>query len=32
VRKLIADTSAWEEVTFDSIESVPRAFARLQLQ
>jgi UDP-3-O-[3-hydroxymyristoyl] N-acetylglucosamine deacetylase len=32
VRKLIADVSAWEEVTFDSIESVPRAFARLQLQ
>jgi UDP-3-O-[3-hydroxymyristoyl] N-acetylglucosamine deacetylase len=32
VRKLIADTSAWEEVTFDRIEALPRAFARLQLQ
>jgi UDP-3-O-[3-hydroxymyristoyl] N-acetylglucosamine deacetylase len=32
VRKLIADTSAWEEVTFDKIEALPRAFARLQLQ
>ena len=32
VRKLIADTSAWEEVTFDKVESLPRAFARLQLQ
>jgi UDP-3-O-[3-hydroxymyristoyl] N-acetylglucosamine deacetylase len=32
VRKLIADTSAWEEVTFDKLESVPRAFAKLQLQ
>jgi UDP-3-O-[3-hydroxymyristoyl] N-acetylglucosamine deacetylase len=32
LRKLIADTSAWEEVTFDKLESLPRAFARLQLQ
>ena len=32
VRKLLADTSAWEEVTFDKVESLPRAFARLQLQ
>ena len=32
VRKLIADVSAWEEVTFDKVESLPRAFARLQLQ
>jgi UDP-3-O-[3-hydroxymyristoyl] N-acetylglucosamine deacetylase len=32
VRKLLADASAWEEVTFDSIESLPRAFAKLQLQ
>jgi UDP-3-O-[3-hydroxymyristoyl] N-acetylglucosamine deacetylase len=32
VRKLIADTSAWEEVTFDKVESLPRAFAKLQLQ
>src|SRR5215470_13918361 len=31
-RKLLADTSAWEEVTFDAVESVPRAFANLQLQ
>ena len=32
VRKLLADTSAWEEVTFDKLESLPRAFAKLQLQ
>lgn len=32
VRKLIADRSAWEEVTFDKVESLPRAFARLHLQ
>ena len=32
VRKLIADNSAWEEVTFDKIEALPRAFAKLQLQ
>jgi UDP-3-O-[3-hydroxymyristoyl] N-acetylglucosamine deacetylase len=29
-RKLLEDTSAWEEVTFDAAESVPRAFANLQ--
>lgn len=32
LRKLLADASAWEEVTFDKIESLPRAFAKLQLQ
>jgi UDP-3-O-[3-hydroxymyristoyl] N-acetylglucosamine deacetylase len=32
VRKLIADTAAWEEVTFDRIEALPLAFANLQLQ
>jgi UDP-3-O-[3-hydroxymyristoyl] N-acetylglucosamine deacetylase len=32
LRKLLADTSAWEEVTFDAIEALPRAFANLQLQ
>ena len=32
VRKLLADRAAWEEVTFDQIEALPRAFARLQLQ
>jgi UDP-3-O-[3-hydroxymyristoyl] N-acetylglucosamine deacetylase len=31
VRKLLADTSAWEEVTFDSVQALPRAFAKLQL-
>jgi UDP-3-O-[3-hydroxymyristoyl] N-acetylglucosamine deacetylase len=31
-RKLLADASAWEEVTFDAAESVPRAFANLQAQ
>jgi len=31
VRKLLADPSAWEEVTFDSLEALPRAFARLEL-
>jgi UDP-3-O-[3-hydroxymyristoyl] N-acetylglucosamine deacetylase len=31
VRKLLADRSAWEEVTFDSVEALPRAFARLEL-
>jgi UDP-3-O-[3-hydroxymyristoyl] N-acetylglucosamine deacetylase len=30
VRSLMADASAWEEVTFDSLESLPRAFAKLQ--
>src|SRR4029079_8999266 len=29
-RKLLADPDAWEEVTFDAVESVPRAFANLQ--
>ena len=29
-RKLLADVSAWEEVTFDAVEAVPRAFANLQ--
>jgi UDP-3-O-[3-hydroxymyristoyl] N-acetylglucosamine deacetylase len=32
VRKLLADRSAWEEVTFDSVEALPRAFANFQLQ
>ena len=32
VRALIADRSAWEEVTFDSLAALPRAFANLQLQ
>jgi UDP-3-O-[3-hydroxymyristoyl] N-acetylglucosamine deacetylase len=32
VRALIADESAWEEVTFDNVEALPRAFANLQLQ
>lgn len=32
VRALLADASAWEEVTFDSIEALPRAFANLRLQ
>jgi UDP-3-O-[3-hydroxymyristoyl] N-acetylglucosamine deacetylase len=31
VRKLLADPSAWEEVTFDALEALPRAFAKLQL-
>ncbi|HUL94791.1 MAG TPA: UDP-3-O-acyl-N-acetylglucosamine deacetylase [Usitatibacter sp.] len=31
-RKLLADRTAWEEVTFDRVEALPRAFARLQLQ
>jgi UDP-3-O-[3-hydroxymyristoyl] N-acetylglucosamine deacetylase len=30
VRALIADASAWEEVTFDSVEALPRAFARFE--
>ncbi len=29
VRALLADRSAWEEVTFDAVESLPRAFANL---
>lgn len=32
LRKLIADRTAWEEVTFDKLESLPRAFANLALQ
>jgi UDP-3-O-[3-hydroxymyristoyl] N-acetylglucosamine deacetylase len=32
LRKLLATKSAWEEVTFDRIESLPRAFANLVLQ
>ena len=32
VRALIADPSAWEEVTFDSMDALPRAFANVQLQ
>jgi UDP-3-O-[3-hydroxymyristoyl] N-acetylglucosamine deacetylase len=31
VRKLLADPSAWEEVTFDALEALPPAFAKLQL-
>ena len=31
-RKLLADKSAWEEVTFDAVEALPRAFSKLQLQ
>jgi UDP-3-O-[3-hydroxymyristoyl] N-acetylglucosamine deacetylase len=31
-RKLLADASAWEEVTFDALEAVPSAFANLQPQ
>jgi UDP-3-O-[3-hydroxymyristoyl] N-acetylglucosamine deacetylase len=30
-RKLLADASAWEEVTFEAAEEVPAAFANLQL-
>jgi UDP-3-O-[3-hydroxymyristoyl] N-acetylglucosamine deacetylase len=32
LRKLLARRSAWEEVTFDRIEALPRAFANLVLQ
>jgi len=32
VRKLLADATAWEEVTFDAIDALPRAFAKLHLQ
>lgn len=32
VRKLLARRSAWEEVTFDRAEALPRAFANLKLQ
>jgi UDP-3-O-[3-hydroxymyristoyl] N-acetylglucosamine deacetylase len=31
VRALLADRSAYEEVTFDSVDALPRAFANLQL-
>ena len=31
LRKLLADATAWEEVTFDEVEALPRAFANLQL-
>jgi len=31
LRKLLADRTAYEEVTFDRAESVPRAFANLEL-
>jgi len=31
-RKLLADRSAWEEVTFDRLEALPRAFAKLELR
>jgi UDP-3-O-[3-hydroxymyristoyl] N-acetylglucosamine deacetylase len=31
LRKLLADPAAWEEVTFDQVASLPRAFANLQL-
>jgi UDP-3-O-[3-hydroxymyristoyl] N-acetylglucosamine deacetylase len=32
LRKLLERKSAWEEVTFDRIEALPRAFANLVLQ
>jgi len=32
VRKLLETREAWEEVTFDRLELLPRAFANLQLQ
>ncbi len=31
LRALLADRTAWEEVTFDAVEALPRAFANLQL-
>jgi UDP-3-O-[3-hydroxymyristoyl] N-acetylglucosamine deacetylase len=31
LRKLLARESAWEEVTFDRVEALPRAFANLML-
>ncbi len=31
LRKLIAQKSAWEEVTFDRLEALPRAFANLSV-
>jgi UDP-3-O-[3-hydroxymyristoyl] N-acetylglucosamine deacetylase len=30
-RKLLADRTAWEEVTFDRVDALPRAFANLLL-
>lgn len=32
LRKLLADQTAWEEVTFDRVEALPRAFANLALR
>ena len=32
VRKLLADATAWEEVTFDRVEALPRAFANLAIR
>jgi UDP-3-O-[3-hydroxymyristoyl] N-acetylglucosamine deacetylase len=32
LRKLLADASAWDEITFDATDALPRAFANLQLQ
>lgn len=32
VRKLLDDPTAWEVVTFDRLDALPRAFAKLQLQ
>jgi len=32
LRKLLADAAAWEEVTFDRLEALPRAFANLALR
>ncbi len=32
VRALLDDAAAWEEVTFDRLEALPRAFANLSLQ
>lgn len=32
VRKLLADPTSFEEVTFDQLEALPRAFAKLLLQ
>ena len=31
LRKLLADRTAFEEVTFDQVEALPRAFANLEL-
>ena len=32
LRTLLADRTAWEDVTFDQVEALPRAFANLALQ